>query len=139
MRTSMPFECPVTEPAPNGMLTSRLSPVEGGQVCRLGRSTVDRALPTPDRAIGRVGRRLPQRWRSSTETGKFGRLFRGLTPLQLDESQIQNIVNTMIDPGDSAEQGGWSGTRPTQLLMLAPIDGLFYNRGTICGHPPQTN
>ncbi|MDP3951932.1 heme peroxidase family protein [Microbacterium sp.] len=59
------------------------------------------AMPT--RGIGNVPR-------SSIETGKFGRLFRGLPPLALDESQIQNLVNMMVDPGDVGAPGGWSPT-----------------------------
>lgn len=57
---------------------------------------------TPIRGIGNVPR-------SSTETGKFGRLFRGLTPLSLDASQIEAIVASMIDAGDTPGTG-WNGT-----------------------------
>jgi hypothetical protein len=48
--------------------------------------------------------------RSSIETGKFGRLFRTLPPLNLDPSQIQAVVDLMADPGEIAGSGGWSGT-----------------------------
>ncbi|MCF6378118.1 heme peroxidase family protein [Nocardioides KLBMP 9356] len=51
--------------------------------------------------------------RSSTETGKFGRLFRTLPPLNLDESQIRAVVALMTDPGDAGGGGGWGGTPST--------------------------
>lgn len=56
----------------------------------------------PIRGIGNVPR-------SSTDTGKFGRLFRGLTPLVLEDAQIQSVVDMMVDAGDPAAPGGWSG------------------------------
>lgn len=57
-----------------------------------------------------TSRNLVNAPRSSTETGKFGRLFRTLAPLHLDPAQIQAVVDLMTDPGDTAGGGGWSGT-----------------------------
>lgn len=49
--------------------------------------------------------------RSSTETGRFGRLFRNLAPLRLDEAQLKAVADQMVDPGESGGTGaGWSGT-----------------------------
>lgn len=47
--------------------------------------------------------------RSSTETGKLGRLFRGLTPLVLDDTQVHAVVSSMVDQPE--QPGGvWSAT-----------------------------
>ncbi|WP_353952926.1 hypothetical protein V6K52_05695 [Knoellia sp. S7-12] len=73
---------------------------------------------TPTRGIGNVPR-------STTETGKFGRLFRGLPPLVLDETQIQNVVNMMVDAGDQGAGGGWSGT-PTASDVAAPAGWTYF-------------
>lgn len=66
----------------------------------------------PTRGVGNVPR-------SSIETGKFGRLFRGLTPLVLDDIQIQTVVDSMADPGDQATGSGWSGTPTASDTGLA--------------------
>jgi hypothetical protein len=68
-------------------------------------------VATPIRGIGNVPR-------SSIDSGKFGRLFRGLTPLVLDETQIDTLVSSMVDTGDPAAPGGWAST-PT------PTDGAL--------------
>ncbi|MFC6148854.1 MULTISPECIES: peroxidase family protein [Mumia] len=65
----------------------------------------------PPRGIGNVPR-------STTETGKFGRLFRGLTPLVLDDAQIQNVVAAMVDQPDQPG-GGWSGEPTPSDATLA--------------------
>lgn len=71
----------------------------------------------PPRGIGNVPR-------SSTETGKFGRLFRGLTPLTLDSAQIDSIVASMIDAGESSGTG-WSGT-PTATDSTLPAGWTYF-------------
>lgn len=56
----------------------------------------------PVRGIGNVPR-------SSSHTGKFGRLFRKLPPLQLTDEQVQSVANLMTDGADAATgAGGWS-------------------------------
>lgn len=55
--------------------------------------------------------------RSPIETGRFGRLFRGLTPLALDADQIGAIVATMFD-GAETPGTGWNGTP-------SPADGAL--------------
>lgn len=58
--------------------------------------------------------------RSSTETGKFGRLFRGLTPLVLDDNQIHNVVAAMVDTGEAAAApGAWDGSPTTSDAGIA--------------------
>lgn len=89
---------PASEPLPPGTPASAQAAAHGAN---------------PSRGIENVPR-------SSTETGKFGRLFRGLTPLVLDDAQIQNVVATMVDPGDPAAPGGWSPTpTPTDAGIAA--------------------
>lgn len=73
----------------------------------------------PTRGIGNVPR-------SSTETGKFGRLFRGLPPLALTEDQINAIVATMTDPGDGGG-GGWGGT-PTANDSPLPAGWTYFGQ-----------
>lgn len=67
---------------------------------------------TPTRGIGNVPR-------STTETGKFGRLFRGLPPLMLDEKQIQNVVSQMMDVSEQTSGGGWGGAPTASDSNLA--------------------
>lgn len=72
---------------------------------------------TPPRGIGNVPR-------STTETGKFGRLFRGLIPLVLDDVQIQDVVAAMVDQPDQPA-GGWSGA-PTPLDAALPAGWTYF-------------
>lgn len=45
--------------------------------------------------------------RSSIDTGRFGRLFRNLSPLVMDEAQLLAIANQMVEATPSS---GWGGT-----------------------------
>jgi hypothetical protein len=64
----------------------------------------------PLRGIGNVPR-------SSIDTGRFGRLFRNLPPLVLDDDALLAVAQQMVEPTPS---GGWGGTpAPGDAAMAA--------------------